>query len=110
MGFGLTVEEASAALQPRPDDDVAFLRAILESIAGVEARSYAALVDMGASHPPARVFTAGGGAKNEKWSRVRSRAMGGVPVDKSPYAEAAYGAALLARMGHYELTTYVPDA
>ena len=109
MGFGLTVEEASAALQPRPDDDVAFLRAILESIAGVEARSYAALVDMGASHPPARVFTAGGGAKNEKWSRVRSRAMGGVPVDKSPYAEAAYGAALLARMGHYELTTYVPD-
>ena len=43
MGFGLTVEEASAALQPRPDDDVAFLRAILESIAGVEARSYAAL-------------------------------------------------------------------
>ena len=110
MGFGLTVEEASAALQPRPDDDVAFLRAILESIAGVEARSYAALVDMGASHPPARVFTAGGGAKNEKWSRVRSRAMGGVPVDKSPYAEAAYGAALLARMGHYELPTYVPDA
>ena len=101
-GVRLTVEEASAALQPRPDDDVAFLRAILESIAGVEARSYAALVDMGASHPPARVFTAGGGAKNKKWSRVRSRAMGGVPVDKSPYAEAAYGAALLARMGHYE--------
>ena len=60
------------------------------------------------TRPPA-CSTAGRG-EEQKWSRVRSRAMGGVPVDKSPYAEAAYGAALLARMGHYELTTYVPDA
>ena len=109
LGFGLSVEEATAALTPRPEKDVDFLRAILSSVAGVEARSYAALVDMGASHPVKRVLTAGGGAKNVKWSAIRSRAMGGVHVSMSPYAEAAYGAALLARMGHYELPTYVPE-
>ena len=109
LGFGLSVEEATAALTPRPEKDVDFLRAILSSVANVEARSYAALVDMGASHPVARVLTAGGGAKNDKWSVIRSNAMGGVPVSMSPYAEAAYGTALLARMGHYELSTYVPE-
>jgi sugar (pentulose or hexulose) kinase len=109
LGFGLTVEEATAALTPRPDDDVDFLRAILTSIACVEARSYAELYKLGASHEVRRVFTAGGGAKNEKWSTIRSDALGGVPVTASPYAEAAYGSALLARMGHYELASYVPD-
>lgn len=110
---------------------------------------------MGASHPVARVLTAGGGAKNGKWSAIRSKvrvaaarthprkkykqkvihfnvdscvyimkcscvcfrlsaalylwAMGGIRVSMSPFAEAAYGAALLARMGHYELPTYVPE-
>ena len=109
LGFGLAVEEATAALTPRPEKDVDFLRAILGSIAGVEARSYQALVDMGASQPVRRVFTAGGGAKNDKWSAIRSKAMNGVPVSMSPYAEAAYGTALLARMGHYGLPTYVPE-
>ena len=63
----------------------------------------------GASHPVARVLTAGGGAKNVKWSAIRSKAMGGVPVSMSPYAEAAYGTALLARMGHFQYPTYVPE-
>jgi hypothetical protein len=35
--------------------------------------------------------------------------MGGVPVVMSRHAEASYGAALLARMGHFELPTYVPE-
>ena len=54
----------------------------------------------------ARVYTAGGGAKNDKWSTIRSRANGGIPVTASEFAEASYGSALLARMGHYELPTY----
>ena len=45
----------------------------------------------------ARVFTAGAGRAKNGVAFGRG-AMGGVPVDKSPYAEAAYGAALLARM------------
>ena len=47
-----------------------------------------------------------GGAKNAKWSTIRSRANGGIPVTASEFAEASYGSALLARMGHYELPTY----
>ena len=54
----------------------------------------------------ARVYTAGGGAKNGNWSTIRSRANGGIPVTASEFAEASYGSALLARMGHYELPTY----
>ena len=41
-----------------------------------------------------QVYTAGGGARNAKWM-----AKLGVPVEASPQAEAAYGAALLARQG-----------
>ena len=41
----------------------------------------------------ARVYTAGGGAKNDKWSTIRSRANGGIPVTASEFAEASYGAA-----------------
>lgn len=43
-----------------------------------------------------QVFTAGGGAKNVKWTQMRAAALG-VPVYASPNAEAAYGAALLCR-------------
>ena len=82
MGFGMTVKEAADALSPRPDADEDFLRAILGSVAGVEARSYREMASMGASNV-ARVFTAGGGAKNSKWSTIRSRAMGGIPVAAS---------------------------
>ena len=50
MGFGLSVEEATARLSAdRPASDAEFLRAILSSVARVEARAYAALVSMGAS-------------------------------------------------------------
>jgi sugar (pentulose or hexulose) kinase len=110
MGFGLSVEEATKRLSSdRPESDAEFLRAILSSVARVEARSYDTLVSMGASHAPKRVFTAGGGARNDFWSSLRSEAMGGVFVAKSPFTEAAYGTALLARMGHYGYDTYVPS-
>ena len=110
MGFGLSVEEATKRLcSDRPESDAEFLRAILSSVARVEARSYDTLVSMGASHAPKRVFTAGGGARNDFWSSLRSEAMNGVFVAKSPFTEAAYGTALLARMGHYGYDTYVPS-
>ncbi len=46
-----------------------------------------------------QVYTAGGGANNDKWTSMRAAKLG-VPVEASPQAEAAYGAALLARQGH----------
>ena len=47
MGFGMTVKEATEALCPRPESDSDYLRAILGSVAGVEARSYAEMAAMG---------------------------------------------------------------
>lgn len=42
-----------------------------------------------------QVFTAGGGARNETWRKIRERVLG-LPVSRAVHTEAAYGAALLA--------------
>ncbi|CAI0437848.1 unnamed protein product [Linum tenue] len=85
-------------LHPRPESDVEYLHGILESIARIEAKAYNLLRDMGASGVE-QVFTAGGGAKNEKWMQIRERVIG-VPVSRAVQTEAAYGAALLALKGY----------
>ncbi|MEG3436547.1 FGGY-family carbohydrate kinase [Pannus brasiliensis CCIBt3594] len=82
-------------LEPRPDDDIEFLHGLLESIARIEALGYQRLRELGAS-PLQRVYTAGGGAKNPAWGKIRERRLG-VPVLLSKQTEAAYGSALLAR-------------
>lgn len=81
-------------LEPRPEDPVAFLHGLLESLARIEARGYHLLQQLGAT-PIVRVYTAGGGAKNPVWGRIRERHLG-VPVLPSTRTEAAYGTALLA--------------
>jgi len=48
--------------------------------------------------PLRRVETAGGGARNPAWTRIRARLLG-VAVARAAHTEAAYGAALLARDG-----------
>jgi sugar (pentulose or hexulose) kinase len=85
-------------LEPRPSDPVEFLHGLLESMARIEAQGYALLQTMGAA-PVTKVYTAGGGAKNAVWTKIRDRHL---PHLQSPSAdplktEAAYGAALLAR-------------
>ncbi|CAM0871056.1 unnamed protein product [Alopecurus aequalis] len=84
-------------LQPRPDSDIEYLHGILESIARIEADGYKLLKELGAT-AVVEVFTAGGGARNEKWTAIRERVLG-VPVRKAAQTEAAYGAALLALKG-----------
>jgi D-ribulokinase len=85
-------------LDPRPADPVEFLHGLLESMARIEAEGYRLLQEFGAS-PLQRVYTAGGGAKNEAWTVMRSRYLK-VPVQPSKQTEAAYGTALLAMHGH----------
>ena len=85
-------------LAPRPADDAEFLHGLLESLARIEARGYALLADLGAT-PIGRVETAGGGAKNTAWTRIRQRLLA-VPVARAAHTEAAYGSALLARGGN----------
>ena len=55
------------------------------------------LKDLGATAVE-EVFTAGGGSKNEKWTKIRERVLG-LPVSRALQTEAAYGAALLALRG-----------
>ena len=84
-------------LAPRPVDDAEFLHGLLESLARIEARGYALLAELGAT-PLRRVETAGGGANNPAWTRIRARRLG-VPVTRAEHTQAAYGAARLARDG-----------
>ena len=84
-------------LAPRPADDAEFLHGLLESLGRIEAKGYALLAELGAS-PLRRVETAGGGAQNPAWTRIRARLLG-VAVARAAHTEAAYGAALLARDG-----------
>jgi sugar (pentulose or hexulose) kinase len=84
-------------LSPRPADDAEFLHGLLESLGRIEAQGYGLLAELGASQLK-RVETAGGGARNAAWTRIRQRLLG-VPVSCAVHTEAAYGSALLARDG-----------
>ncbi len=95
--FPINDPDLQPRLEPRPDDPVEFLHGLLESLARIEAQGYELLRQLGAS-PVDRVMTAGGGAQNQAWNKIRARVLG-VPVQPSPHPEAAYGAALLAFRG-----------
>ncbi|KAF9603657.1 hypothetical protein IFM89_037316 [Coptis chinensis] len=95
--FPVADPEMAPKLHPRPVNDAEYLHGILESIARIEAKAYGLLKDLGAT-PVEEVFTAGGGAKNEKWTKIRERVLN-LPVRQALQTEAAYGAALLALKG-----------
>eukprot|EP01038_Epipyxis_sp_PR26KG_P005081 gene5081-7088_t len=71
-----------------------YLQGLLHSIAVIEKQGYDALEQLGAS-PITEVFTAGGGAKNNMWSSMRSRILQ-KKVSKAFNVEASYGCARLA--------------
>lgn len=84
-------------LEPRPADPVDFLHGLLESIARIELRGYHLLQHLGAT-PLSHVYTAGGGAVNSSWAKIRARHLR-VPLVPSVQTSAAYGTALLAMRG-----------
>lgn len=87
-------------LEPRPDDPVEFLYGLLESMARIEAQGYQLLQELGASLIQ-KIYTAGGGAQNLVWTKIRDRHLknsGQISIQKSIQTEAAYGAALLAKI------------
>ncbi|GAB4819112.1 hypothetical protein N2152v2_006158 [Parachlorella kessleri] len=104
--FPINDPELQPRMEPQPQEDARFLQGIFEGIAAIEARAYSLLAELGAT-PVREVFTAGGGNRNAAWSAIRQRMLG-VPVFSSPNAEAAYGAALLARQG-YQLAEPAAD-
>ncbi|WP_309741324.1 FGGY-family carbohydrate kinase [Chamaesiphon sp. OTE_20_metabat_361] len=80
-------------LTPQPDCPVEFLHGLLTGIAKIEARGYELLAELGAT-PLTAIYTAGGGAKNATWTKIRQRYLP-VPIFGSQHQEAAYGAAVL---------------
>ena len=84
-------------LTPRPDSDREFLHGLLNAMARIEAEGYQKLQDLRAPRLK-KVYTAGGGAKNETWRAIRQQKLG-VDVVAAAQTEAAYGTALLAMHG-----------
>ena len=84
-------------MEPRPASDMLFLQGLFEGMARIEALGYAAMTAAGA---PAliRVSSAGGGAGNVAWTRIRHLQLR-VPVEQASAIEAATGAASLAKDG-----------
>ncbi|KAF8118368.1 hypothetical protein N665_0005s0134 [Sinapis alba] len=95
--FPIADPNLAPRLFPRPNSDVEYLHGILESIARIEGKGYKLLKEMGATEAE-EVLTAGGGAKNDKWIKIRERVLG-LPVSKAVHTEASYGASLLALKG-----------
>ncbi len=95
--FPVNDPELAPRMQPRPEKDVEFLHGLLEGMAAIESLGYRKLIELGAT-PLKKVMTAGGGARNDVWNRIRQLALK-VPVEAANSIEAAYGAARLARMG-----------
>lgn len=109
-GIGERFPHADAALQPRlqprPPQDARFLQGLLEGIAAIEKAGYSRLQEFGAP-PLKRVFTVGGGARNQAWQRIREHALG-VPVSRSA-ADAAYGSALIALSAVMQKSLFARD-
>lgn len=95
--FPLNDPNLEPKLTPRPKNSMIFLQGLLEGIAEIEAMGYQLLHDLGAT-PLTKVYTAGGGAKNETWRVIREEKLH-IPVQISPQTEAAFGTALLAKNG-----------
>jgi D-ribulokinase len=92
--FPINNPNLAPQLEPRPTDPVEFLHGLLESIARIEALGYQKLQDLGADQL-IQVYTAGGGANNLSWRKIRQRCLS-VPVKIATNTDAAYGTALLA--------------
>ncbi len=92
--FPINDPNLAPRLEPRPDDPVEFLHGLLESMARIEAQGYRLLQELGVS-PIKQIYTVGGGAKNQVWTKIRDRYLQ-ILMQNSLQTEAAYGAALLA--------------
>lgn len=95
--FPINDPQLQPRLTPRPPDNAMFLQGIMEGIARIERQGYEMLANLGASYPTL-VYTAGGGARNDAWRRIRERELG-VPVIAARQQNAAFGVALLAARG-----------
>lgn len=84
-------------MEPRPDSDLTFFKAILEGISTIERTGFDRLHQLG-SPRLASMRTVGGGAANNAWMQMRQARLK-VPFEKAHSEEAAFGTARLAKVG-----------
>lgn len=95
--FPFNDPELPPRLEPRPPTRTEFLKGLLEGLANIEALGYRKLSELGAT-PLASVASAGGGARNDAWTRIRAQRLQ-VPITRAAEQEACYGSARLACHG-----------
>lgn len=84
-------------LSPRPDRDSVFLHGLFNGIANIEQQGYTKLQQLCGTTLQS-IRSVGGGAVNSVWTQIRHQKLS-VPFFPVLHAEAAFGAALLARTG-----------
>lgn len=100
--FPIADTERLPMLEPKPENRVEYLHAILQGISNVERDGFQVLGELGADPSiPMQVHTCGGGARNDMWLKMRenrlSRAFDmNISVERALNTEASYGAAVLA--------------
>ncbi|OIP77691.1 MAG: carbohydrate kinase [Oscillatoriales cyanobacterium CG2_30_44_21] len=94
--FPINDPQLQPRLHPRPDSSVDFLHGLLESMARIEAQGYGLLQQLGVT-PIQKIYTVGGGAQNQAWTKIRYRHLQ-IPLLVTTQTEAAYGSALLAKI------------
>lgn len=92
--FPLNDPLKESGIPERPKKDLAFFQALVEGIARIEKQGYEKLAELGMPYPSV-VYSAGGGAINEKWTSIRQNMLG-IPVTRAKNEDAAYGVAMLA--------------
>ena len=95
--FPINDPQLAARLTPRPSDNTVFFQGMLEGIANIEKQAYDLLHSLGAPYPTC-VYSAGGGANNKAWTRIRGNILN-VDMRQPAQQDAAYGVAIIARNG-----------
>ena len=91
--FPINDPDLKPRMTPRPDSDVDYLYGLLSSIARIEAQCYEEIAARGGPRPTP-LFTAGGGASNPVWTKIRARLIG-CDIQTASQTEAAVGTARL---------------
>jgi sugar (pentulose or hexulose) kinase len=92
--FPIADPKLEPRLSPRPQSDIEFFQAMLEGISEIERIGYATLEQLGAPSLQ-RVFTSGGGARNQAWTEIRSSKLG-LPIEVARSSNASAGVARIA--------------
>ncbi|MEO0358239.1 MAG: FGGY-family carbohydrate kinase [Pseudomonadota bacterium] len=92
--FPINDPDMQPILSPVPDTQPAFLHALFEAIARIEAQCFAAVIQRGGPKPT-QILTAGGGAQNPVWTVIRAKHLGLTPTAPN-HSDASIGAAKLA--------------